>query len=265
MPEELVRLRALLHESVSHISYQVSSFSSEPHLMRHKDHRLTGLPKIRDDVEHLRGHLGIQSGRGLVQKEELWIDSECSGNGDPLALTTAKLGRFLACVRPEAQALENSSRSLMRIGESMNFFQREQNILQGRKMWKEIVRLEDDADLTPMCPQSPLLKDKRIAIETDRAGVGIFKPGYYTQQGRLSAAGRPNEGHRVLEVGMKANPLQNLVVSEGLLNAVAFNGHGGEERGISWIGRERSGSGNGGSAVRYMLGGTLRARLDFLL
>ena len=76
--------------------------------MGHEDHRLTGLPEVRDDIEHLGGHLGIQSGGWLVQKEELWIDSECSGNGDPLALTTAELGRFLAGVRPEAQALEDS-------------------------------------------------------------------------------------------------------------------------------------------------------------
>jgi hypothetical protein len=69
----------------------------------------------------------------------------------------------------------------------------------------------------------------------------------------------------VLEGGAKADSLQNLVTPEALFKLLAFNGHGGEERGISWIGSEKSGSGSGGSAVRYMLGGTLRARPDFLL
>jgi len=69
----------------------------------------------------------------------------------------------------------------------------------------------------------------------------------------------------VLKGGAKADSLQDLVALEALFKLLAFNGHGVEERGISWIGREKSGSGRGGSAVRYMLGGTLRARLDFLL
>jgi hypothetical protein len=28
---------------------------------------------------------------------------------------------------------------------------------------------------------------KRIAVDSDRAGVGMFKPSYYAQQSRLSA------------------------------------------------------------------------------
>ena len=103
-----MRFRALLNRSVSDKGYQVGSFSSETHLMGHQDDRLTGLPKVCDDIEHLSGHLGIQSGRGLIQQEELWIDRECSGNGDSLALTAAELRRFLAGVGTEAQALENS-------------------------------------------------------------------------------------------------------------------------------------------------------------
>jgi hypothetical protein len=88
----------------------------------------------------------------------------------------------------EAQALKNSMGSLLRIRKSMNFFQWEQNILHRRKVWEEVVCLEDDADLSPVRPQCLLLIDKRTAVETDRAGVGMFKPGDYAQESRLSAA-----------------------------------------------------------------------------
>ena len=147
-----MRFRAFLNKAVRDKGYQVSSFSSETHLMGYQDDRLTGLSKICDYIQHLGGHLGIQSGRGLIKQEELWFDRECPGNGDSLALTTAELRWFLAGVSTEAQALENSKRSLLRIRKSMNLFQRKQDILQGREVWEEIIRLEDNADLAPVRP-----------------------------------------------------------------------------------------------------------------
>jgi len=147
-----VRFRALLNKAVRDKGYQVSGFSSETHFMGYQDDRLTGLPKVCDYIEHLGGHLRIQGRRGLIKQEELWLDRECSGNGDSLALTTAELRWFLAGVSTEAQALENSKRSLLRIRKSMNLFQRKQDILQGRQVWEEVIRLEDDADLAPMRP-----------------------------------------------------------------------------------------------------------------
>ena len=106
--KELVRFRALLNGSVRHKGYEIGRFSSETHLMRHQDHRLTGLAEICDHIEHLSGHLRIKRGGRFIHQEELWIDRERSGDGDSLALTAAELRRFLAGVRIEAQALKNS-------------------------------------------------------------------------------------------------------------------------------------------------------------
>ena len=78
--------------------------------MRHQDDRLTRLAEICDDIEHLSGHLGIQRGGGLIQQEKLWIDSERSGNGDSLALTTAKLRRFFAGVGTRGASAQEQHR-----------------------------------------------------------------------------------------------------------------------------------------------------------
>jgi hypothetical protein len=137
---------------------------------------------------------------------------------------------------------------------------------------KKVKSLEYHSYLSPMLAQGFLFEDQATAIKKDRASIGMLQARQYSEKGRLAPSRRPDQRDGVVKGRIKIDVFQYLVISKPLSHTLASDLHGAgsglalglgvgegapvDGRGTSVTGRDKSGSGNGGSAVRYILGGT---------
>jgi hypothetical protein len=59
--------------------------------MRGEEHGLPLAAEIADDIPEVPARLGVEPGRGLVEKDEVGIADESAGDGEPLALAAREL------------------------------------------------------------------------------------------------------------------------------------------------------------------------------
>jgi hypothetical protein len=135
-------------------------------------------------------------------------------------------------MRIQPKALQDTPGALASVRKTMDLFKRKQNVLQGSKMRKEIVRLKDHADVASVLAKSLLLKDELAPVEKKHSAVRMLQSGQDSEQGRLSAAGGTHQRHRVIEGSLKVHVSQDLMASEPLLDVLRIYGHRAEGVGL---------------------------------
>src|SRR4051812_10378685 len=104
---------------------------------------------LLNDVEDLGGHLRIQGTGRFIKKEDARLDGDRPRDRDPLLLPAAELGWPLGGMVGESEAIESGHRQRARLSrwKTVNFLQREDEILERGKVREEIEGLKDDAEL----------------------------------------------------------------------------------------------------------------------
>ena len=96
---------------------------------------------------HAGGH--VESGERLVEKQEIRIDDQRPGQGDPLRLTPGELRWLSPLETSEIETLQPASSSLHRLVTAHPAApQSESDILEDRHMGKQQVVLEHNSDPT---------------------------------------------------------------------------------------------------------------------
>ena len=90
----------------------VAHLASEPHLVRHDDHRHAVVREIPHHVEHLADHLGVERRRRLVEEDQLRLHRERTGDRDPLLLAAREVGREVIGLLRDADALQEAARQV---------------------------------------------------------------------------------------------------------------------------------------------------------
>ena len=89
--EELGSGRGFLNLASGEEDDPIRHFPGKADLVGGEDDALTCLGELADDIEHLAGHDGIESGGGFIEQKELRLGCEGTGDGRPLLLAAGKL------------------------------------------------------------------------------------------------------------------------------------------------------------------------------
>src|SRR6516164_400397 len=205
----------------------------DPRVMRHDDDCPVGSERrIPEDLEHGLTGIGIERRGRLVAYDEPGSMDQRAGDGDALLLTAGELARQFAEMRVHPDTIED--RGSWRCRPRYRHPSCDQGngcVLGGGQRRQKIVLLEDEADVA--AAERDLLGVRHscewIDARLNFARCGTKDPGDDRDQGRLAAAGRPNQ-HRQLSGGnLEVDAVQDLdrpVVAhgEGLRDAAATDG-----------------------------------------
>src|SRR5262249_18730052 len=150
---------------------------------------------------------------GLVANNQPRSVDQRAGDRDALLLTTGELVRQFAEMRAHADALEERS-SCCRRSRYWHPCRNHRNrrVLGGSKRWQKVVLLEDETDVA--AAERDLLgvrhQRERLAARLNLAARRAQDPGNDRDQGRLAAAGRPNQHRQLAGGNLEVNPVQDL-------------------------------------------------------
>src|SRR6516165_4624582 len=204
----------------------------DPGIMRHDDDCPVGSARrILEDLEHGLTGIGIQRSSGLVAHDEPGSVDQRAGDGDALLLTAGELVRQFAEMRAHPDTIED--RGSWRCRPRRRHPGRDQRngrVLGGGQRRQKIVLLEDETDVA--AAERDFLgvrhQRERLAARLNLAARRAQDRGDDRDQGRLAAAGRPNQ-HRQLSGGnLEVDAVQDLdrpvAHREGLRHAAATDG-----------------------------------------
>jgi hypothetical protein len=154
----------------------------------------------------------VESGHGLVEDEQLRVDSERAGDAHPLALPAGRLVRVSTRVlRPEPHVLEqrrHPSATLGAPGADRVHGQDLEERVRDRDAWVErgVRVLEDDLDALAQSGQISRRRPQDVEpVELDAAPRDGHEPQDRPGRGRLAAAGFTDEGERLSPVDVEAD------------------------------------------------------------
>lgn len=104
--------------------------------------------------------------------------------------------------------------------QSPQLLRRQRNIFQDGQMREEVILLKHHADT--LAEFVGIVAQHRPAVEQDVTAVGLMQPVEAPQQGRLSPAGWPDNGHRAARGSLDIDTAQHLCRAEGLVNILGF-------------------------------------------
>ena len=166
--------------------------------MGHEHEPGADLFELADHLEDLGGHLRIEGGGWLVEKQSLRLAGKSPEDGDPLLLPAGELGGAFVGVLGELEALERLSDPFPRCrgGEAMDMNQRQGEVVEGGEVGEEVVGLEDGADFPPVGEEPRFIARHRHAGEAHAPLFCEIEPGEDPQERRLAAAGGADEDQR---------------------------------------------------------------------
>ena len=165
-------------------------------VVRDEDERGAALaPEVDEDVEDRGAGRAVEVSRRLVGEEERRAGSEGARERDPLLLAAGELRRVVVAALPEADGREEVRRALAGVGVARQL-ERQEDVLPGRHVGEELVRLEDEADLPPPEEREVVLGHgvDRSPVEEDLAARGAVEAGHEAEERRLAAARRAQDG-----------------------------------------------------------------------
>ena len=136
----------------------------------------------------------IEGRQWLVQKQNLWLDGERSGQGDTLLLTTRKLVGEPIGEAAEPDELEHFARPLAPLaGAHLAHLQPEGHVLPGRHVRKQRIRLEHHADITLV----GRLPGDVLTADDHPSAVGLLETRDQPERRRFATAGGPEQGDQL--------------------------------------------------------------------
>ena len=168
-------------------------------------------PLVEDVLAHegddVSAGVTVEGGGGLVENQNLRLADDCAGDGHPLLLAAAQLHRWQVGAVLQAHDRQGLYRRVERPppGHTPED-QRNGDVLGRREAREEMVVLEDEAD--------PAQAKLRQFVGRQRPDVAVVDPNCATvrpqdardhaEQGRLAAAGGPDEIEHLAIVGGEA-------------------------------------------------------------
>ena len=168
--------------------------------MGHHDDQ-TVLGDLFEKLHHLEAGLRIQRAGGLVRQEDFRVIDQGPGDGDALHLPAAHLVRLLACLVPEADLFQGFQRALLPfLPVDAGQGQRQLHIGQHRLMRDQVIALKDKADpvIAVVVPVPVFIFLGGAAVDQQVPAVGVIQTADDVQQRRLSAAGRTQNGDKLV-------------------------------------------------------------------
>jgi hypothetical protein len=113
--------------------------------MRHEKYGPSLTPIVGENPIYLGSRLLIQIPGRFIGQKDRWLEQCCPGNGSPLTLTRAQLGRFVICAICEAESINQRdccfAGSGLLVGGQMA--RREQNVIKDAQIGDQMEQLKD--------------------------------------------------------------------------------------------------------------------------
>ena len=148
-------------------------------------HELRTRPfEVVDHVEHLSGHLGVECGGWLVEKQPSGLHHQGPKDRDPLLLASGEFGRPLVGVSGEPKPLERfrDPPPGLGVGEAVDVNERQQEVVHRGEVGEEVVRLEDRADAAAVPAERLLVAGQGDTLEGHAARHRHVEPSQDSQQ-----------------------------------------------------------------------------------
>src|SRR5262249_4112146 len=211
---ELLGRRYLEHAPVAHDGDAIGQRERLLLIMRDvhgRDAQL--LLELTDLGAHLDADLRVEVRQGLVQQEDVRVQHEGAGQGDPLLLATRELSRVALL---EARQVDLGEAGGPTVGDGRAAELPEPapagDVRLHRHVRPQRVVLEHHADVARVRPE-PV--DAAVA-EPDLAAVGCVKAGDQPQECRLSAPGGPEQREQLAVADLEARAVDGGHASEPL-------------------------------------------------
>ena len=152
--------------------------------MGHQHKLRAEILQLPDHLQHLGRHLRIERGGGLVEKQPPRLHDERPQDGDPLLLAAGEFGRTLVGVVGQAKPLQRLPHASPRLGlrQAVHLHERQEQVVHGREMRKQIVGLKDRADRPPIGTQRRFIPRQGHAIEGHGPGHRHVEPRQDSQE-----------------------------------------------------------------------------------
>jgi hypothetical protein len=166
-----------------------------------------------EEVHDLLAGLGVEGSGRLVGPDDGGRVHQRPGDGDPLLLPAAHLGRALAglvCEADHPEGVHGEPAGLLRLGARDQQWQL--HVLDGREHRDQVVGLEDKAHLVrPEAGPLPVGHlAYRVARDEDLPPVHVVQPGHAVQERRLPAPGRPHDGDHLPATDAEVHALERV-------------------------------------------------------
>ena len=166
---------------------------------------------------HLPAQLLVERGERLIQQQHPRALHQGAGQGDPLALAAGELVRAPAFQPVELDHGECVSGPLLEIGSANAVHaQAVGDVVEDAEMGEKGIGLEHHVDRAAVGPDH----DQVLAVERNGALVGGLEAREDTQQRRLAASGRPQEGIELVLPDRQRYPVERPRGTEALADAV---------------------------------------------
>ena len=152
-------------------------------------------PEVDEDVQDRRARRAVEVSRRLVGEEKRRPRSEGPGERHALLLASRELGGVVVPALGEADGRQELGRARPGGGMSCQL-ERQQDVLAGRHVREELVRLEDEADL-PAAQEGQVVFRHRVdrrALQEDLPSRRPVEAGHEAEERRLAAARRAEDG-----------------------------------------------------------------------
>src|SRR5262245_8909405 len=148
--------------------------------------------EILKQIDDLRLHRNIEGAHGFIANDESRLNSQCTGNSNPLALSTAELVRIPLCLGPIKPHIRKQARDAFPSGgrrrsKSMNIEGLPHGVLYRQARIQRTVRVLKNHLKTPPLPSQFGSMQTRdvLAFEVDFTLVWLKQPDDRTRQRRL--------------------------------------------------------------------------------
>ena len=196
--------------------------------MQYAEHRhASRADELTDDFADLEARSGVEVTQGLVEQEEFRTQRQHAGERDALLLAARKFLRTAGGPGFGADEPERLEGAGLDLG-GREFFgvERERGVLEDGEVREERVVLVDE----PEAAFGGLGEGDVAVIEQNRAALGFNLPGEHLEQGRLAAAGGPQQATERARLHDEVDPREDGRRAE--LAAQAGEAEGGHGRNL---------------------------------
>ncbi len=185
---------------------------------QHHRHAVTRQPIEHPD--HLADQLRVEGGGDLVEQHQARLHRQRPGDGDALLLPAGKLLRVGGDLVLEIDHPEDLAGERLRRRELHAFGRRraERDVAFDRKMGKEIVALEDDADLAAQRLEALGRRLERLSVELDLAAIWPLEAVDAAEQRTLARAAAADDGDDLAGLDRERHIGERLMGAEPLRN-----------------------------------------------
>ena len=173
-------------------------------------------------IEHLADELGVESGRDLVEEDDLRRHHQRARDRDALLLAARELVRVLAGLLREPDDVEELARAQLGLGpgELPDPPRREREVVDHGQVREEVELLEDDPDPLPDRRDVDAVARDLLALEEDAARLDRLEEVDAPQQRALAAAARADHHEDLARLHLEVDAVEDEVVPEALPHAL---------------------------------------------